>query len=206
MRPLARRRRQRRRVARRRPGRRPLQLGVPQVAVALEHAQRGPARICLDRRGADAVLEHVGDARVPHGVMADPAQPVRPEDGISKGWTTNHFEGEYMKDGESSRPQGREARGLLVAMRGHPRETGAAGYASGLRRHRTWSLGPLRWRETSRVPLTGVATGIVMTEQAANLNWTNEGVAGGESALGNFTWSYANGKLSVVPDSGAQLQ
>jgi len=53
-----------------------------------------------------------------------------------------------------------------------------------------------------RGSLSGTIAGIVMTEQAANLNWTNNG---GSSALGgDFSWSYNNGILTITFDPGVQ--
>ena len=45
--------------------------------------------------------------------------------------------------------------------------------------------------------------GIVMTEQAANLNWTNQG--GSQSVIGNFSWTYNSGTLTITPDPGVEF-
>src|ERR1041384_2499492 len=44
-------------------------LGVADVSVAVEHPYRGPAGQELNRPRIDAVLEHQGDAGVPHRVV-----------------------------------------------------------------------------------------------------------------------------------------
>jgi hypothetical protein len=51
-----------------------------------------------------------------------------------------------------------------------------------------------------RGTLNGTGAGIVMTEQAANLNWTNVPVS--VSGTGDFSWSYSSGVLTVTMDPG----
>jgi len=58
--------------------------------------------------------------------------------------------------------------------------------------------------ENFRGSLNGTIGGRVMTEQAANLNWTN--IGGGGAQAGNFSWSYNNGTLTITPDPGVQFK
>lgn len=51
--------------------------------------------------------------------------------------------------------------------------------------------------------LNGTVAGILMTEQAANLNWMNEG--GSAAQGGNFLWSYNNGTLSTLVQPGVEF-
>jgi hypothetical protein len=55
-----------------------------------------------------------------------------------------------------------------------------------------------------RGSLSGTIGGRVMTEQAANLNWTNIGGSGAQG--GGFSWSYNNGILTITPDPGVQFK
>jgi hypothetical protein len=50
--------------------------------------------------------------------------------------------------------------------------------------------------------LTGTAVGIIMTEQAPHLNWTNEG--GGEPFATSLSWTFSNGVLSITNLSGVR--
>ena len=52
-----------------------------------------------------------------------------------------------------------------------------------------------------RGTLIGTGDGIVVTEQAPTLSWTNEPSSG--SGSGEFSWNYSNGVLTINMDPGA---
>jgi hypothetical protein len=63
--------------------------------------------------------------------------------------------------------------------------------------------GIVTFESNFRGTINGAAAGIVMTEQAANQNWTNVPASGTGTA--GFTWSYSSGVLSITMDNGAEF-
>jgi hypothetical protein len=63
--------------------------------------------------------------------------------------------------------------------------------------------GTMTFAANLRGTVIGTGDGILMTEQAPDLSWTNEPSSG--SGSGGFSWSYSNGVLTVNMDPGVQF-